>query len=154
MIYPTFGAEAPPASPDMPDAVAELYAEARQVTPVSPRAGAAMLRVALEILVRELTGKPKQSLYEGIGELVKDGTLNADMQRAADLLRLGGNNAAHPGELRQDDGPAQAFSLFELMNMIVEHVVAKRRRISAMFDRLEPSQLEAIERRDTPPDGP
>lgn len=152
MMWPMVGAsDTPPPAPTMPEAAAAIYEEARAVSDASPRAAAALLRVALETLVRTITGRPELELYNGIGLLVREGKLSPDMQQAADLLRLGGNMAAHPGEIRLEDEGGEQLSLFDLANMITEYAIDRPTKLAAMFDRLPTGKREAITRRDTPP---
>ena len=54
LLWPTTVQAGPPANPDSPPSVIELYNEARSVANTSPRSAAALLRLALQILVDEL----------------------------------------------------------------------------------------------------
>lgn len=53
MIFPS-GSNIPMPHTDMPESVKEIYNEAREIASNSPRAAAALLRLALEKLTEEL----------------------------------------------------------------------------------------------------
>jgi len=137
----------PPAQADMPEPVQELYDEARAVGALSPRAAAALLRVALERLTASL-GHGDKKLNDAIAALVQDGLLPLDLQQAMDALRITGNDASHPGEVRLDDEAGGLTALFELVNVLVERLVSIPSRISKIYDALPASKREQVEQRD------
>lgn len=144
LVWPV-GLGGPAAHPLMPAKVLEVYEEARSIARQSPRSSAALLRVALERLVADLTNGKK--LNEGIGQLVDEG-LPTSIQRAMDVLRVWGNNALHPGEIDVSDNPQTVEALFKLLNIIVEERIARPAEIDSLFSALPTGALEAIERRD------
>ena len=131
---------------DMPEDVRKDYEEARSILQQSPRGACALNRLALQKLVDGLE-PGNASLNDKIGTLVKKG-LSDTVQQALDALRVFGNNAVHPGELRLDDDVETATALFECMNMIVEDRVAKPKRMKKLFDRLPQGAKDAIAKRD------
>jgi hypothetical protein len=142
----------PPPPEEMPDPVRELYEEARAVATVSPRAAAALLRVALERLTAHL-GHGDKKLNDAIGALVAEGRLAPDLQQAMDALRVTGNDASHPGEVRLDDEAGGVQALFEIVNVLVERLVSIPTRISKIYDALPPAKRQQIEERDAREDG-
>ncbi len=96
LIWPQRG-EAPPANPDLSDEIRRDYDEASSILDLSPRGSAALIRLAIQKLCKEL-GKSGKNLNDDIGELVKDG-LSIEAQKALDVVRVIGNNAVHPGQV-------------------------------------------------------
>ena len=138
----------PNAHHDMPEHIASIYEEARTIGSQSPRASAALLRLALQHLVTELAGEHK-SVDKAIGTLVKDG-LPTRVQKAMDALRVVGNNAVHPGEIDLDEQPETLDALFSLLNFVVDDRITKPKQIDDVYSALPASALAAIERRDKP----
>jgi len=71
MIYPQFGV-APVANSDMPDEIRQDYNEASAILDQSPRGAAALIRLAIQKLCKEL-GQPGKNINDDIGALVRDG---------------------------------------------------------------------------------
>lgn len=140
------GSTAPLPHPDMPNTVVSDYHEAREVAGSSPRAAAALLRLAIQKLCGEL-GESGNNINEDIKALVQKG-LSIEIQQALDIIRVVGNNAVHPGELQPDDIADVALSLFDLLNQIVEERIAKPKRLKELFDRLPNRAKDAILKRD------
>ena len=113
IIYPPT-CSAPPANSDLPDDVKQVYEEAAAIADQSPRAACALLRLAVEMLMRHLgeTG----SINESIKNLVKK-DLDTRVQQSLDIVRITGNNAIHPGEIAFDD-TTDVQAIFELINII------------------------------------
>lgn len=130
----------------MPEQVKSIYEEARSVFPKSAKASAALLRLALQHLCKELDCKGKD-INEDIKELVKGG-LPSQVQKALDIIRVTGNNAVHPGKMDLDDNEQIAAKLFELLNFIVDKMIVQPMEIDSIFDGLPQGALKAIERRD------
>lgn len=74
--------------PDMPDDVRVLYEEAQDVSGVSKKSAAALLRLALQVLVDELE-RGNENLDKKIGKLVARG-LDPGVQQAMDVVRVVG----------------------------------------------------------------
>ena len=144
IIYPPMRT-APPANNDLPDSVKVVYDEASAITNQSPRAACALLRLAIEILLKELgeTG----SINDGIKNLVKKG-LDVRVQQALDVVRVTGNNAVHPGEIVFDD-TTNVHTLFQLINIIADVLITQPKQIQATFDNLPEGARKAIKKRDT-----
>ena len=72
----------------MPDDVRVLYEEAQDVSGVSKKSAAALLRLALQVLVDELE-RGNENLDKKIGKLVARG-LDPGVQQAMDVVRVVG----------------------------------------------------------------
>jgi hypothetical protein len=140
----------PIAHPDMPERIASIYEEARTIGAQSPRAAAALLRLALQHLVTDLADGEKD-VNKAIGVLVKDG-LPIRVQKAMDILRIVGNNAVHPGQIDLDEQPGTVDALFSLLNFVVDDRISKPKQIDDLYSAMPPGPLAAIERRDRPAD--
>jgi Domain of unknown function (DUF4145) len=134
----------------MPASVKADFEEAGSIVNLSPRGAAALARLCIQKLVKELGEKGKDLNYE-IGELVKKG-LSQDVQQALDVVRVIGNNAVHPGELDLKDDKPTALALLRLVNMIVERCIAERAQLDELYEGLPPRALQGIEKRDKPQD--
>jgi len=143
IIYP-LTASAPPANSDLPDDIKQVYDEASAIADQSPRAACAMLRLAVEMLMKHLgeTG----NINESIGNLVKKG-LNPTVQQSLDIVRITGNNAVHPGEIDFED-TTDVQPLFDLINVIADGLITQRKHIQTLYDGLSEGAKKAIEKRD------
>jgi hypothetical protein len=134
---------------DMPENVKIDYEEARDVFPYSSRSAAALLRLAVQRLCKEL-GEKGKNLDTDIGNLVAKG-LPPHIQQALDIVRVIGNEAVHPGVINVRDNPEIAMGLFGLVNEIVENQLgssSKKKRIQEIYEKLPESQRNHIKNRD------
>lgn len=145
MIVPAL-ATAPPAHIDLPDGCKDDYDEARDIANRSPRAAAALLRLAVQKLMPVL-GQPGKNINDDIKRLVQSG-LPAQVQMALDYCRVVGNNAVHPGEINLDDTPDIVHNLFGMINFIVQDRITRPKEIETLFMELPPGAREAIDKRD------
>lgn len=74
--------------------------------------------------------------------------LPEEVQEAMDSLRVTGNSAVHPGEMDLTDDTETASALFDLLNFVVEEMIAKPNRRRGVFANLPASVREAINNRD------
>ncbi|URN07702.1 DUF4145 domain-containing protein [Actinomadura madurae] len=137
----------PDPNPDMPEAVQDIYEEARAVYELSPRSCGALLRLALQVLVDELE-PGSGSINKKIGRLVERG-LDPTIQKAMDVLRVIGNNSVHPGSIALEEEVDTIPFLFEMLNLIVHHVVSRPRQVEELFNALPDGAREAIRERDS-----
>ena len=145
MMWPA-DVTAPLAHPDLyPDLQAD-FEEARSISRASPRGAAALLRLVIEKLAREL-GAQGDTIDRMIGDLVSKG-LPVQVQQALDTVRVIGNNAVHAGKMDQADVEATANQLFALVNIIVEQLVTQPKKIAELFGALPEGARNGIERRD------
>lgn len=146
MLYPK--QKAIPPTKDMPEKIKEIYEEASLVLGDSPRASCALLRLALQELmiylkenIKEYCGLKIGNLKQEIEEVIKIGNFNKTQEEALkktmDSMRLVGNKAVHPSELDLNDSPEIAGILFEMLNFIVEEVIAKPVKMKEQLDKLD-----------------
>ncbi|WP_321929416.1 DUF4145 domain-containing protein [Burkholderia cenocepacia] len=131
---------------DFPAGPRNDYDEARGIFGRSPRAAVALLRLALQKLLREV-GQKGANINDDIAALVKGG-LSPHVQQALDYCRVVGNNAVHPGEISLDDTPEMGVVLFEMLNLIVEQLIAQPKRVESYYAALPEGARAAIEKRD------
>jgi hypothetical protein len=142
-VYPDTGL-APLPSADMPEAVRKIYEEAAGISAKSPRGAAALLRLAVQNLCIDLSGK--NNINDAIAELVKQG-LPPRIQKALDIVRVVGNNAVHPGQIDVDNEHT-VMSLFELLNVICEYIITMPGKVAHLYSDLPEATKQSIERRD------
>lgn len=145
ILYPP-SSIAPLPSPDLPEDIIMDFNEAREVLHASPRSSAALLRLALQKLCLCL-GQKGKNINEDIGALVQQG-LNPMIQMALDTVRVVGNSAVHPGELDLKDDPEIALALFDLINIIVDEMITRPKKVEALYGKLPRKAIEAIDKRD------
>ena len=135
----------PPANSDLPNDVQEVYKEAASIANQSPRAACALLRLAIQMLLKHLgeTG----TINEMIKNLVKKG-LDKKIQQALDIVRVTGNNAVHPGEIDFNDS-TDVQALFDLTNFIADALITQPKRIQGIYGNLPEDARKAIEKRDS-----
>lgn len=148
LIYPRTRHGASP-NPDMPDEVRKVYDEAREVSSLSRKSAAGLLRLALQMLIDDLepgTG----AINTKIGSLVQKG-LPPQIQQAMDALRVIGNESVHPGQIDLDGADnATVDALFALLNVIVEDRITKPNQISEMYALIPQEKRDGIDNRDKP----
>jgi hypothetical protein len=138
--------QAPYPHKDLPEKIREDYREARLIVNESPRGAAALLRLCLQKLMKEL-GESGENINNDIKELVEKG-LPIRIQQALDILRVIGNESVHPGEIDIRDDKETAIRLFELINYIVEDRISRPKQIEELYKKLPDSKKEGIKNRD------
>lgn len=144
MYYPDSG-NVPFPNFEMPESVKSIYLEAASVYSKSPRGSAALLRLGIQILCKEL-GESGKNINNDIAELVKKG-LPQIVQQSLDIVRVTGNDAVHPGQIATDDSEV-VIQLFNLTNVIVEYMIALPKRVSGIYSNLPTDKVDAIKQRD------
>lgn len=144
MYYPDTG-NAPFPNPEMPQDVLKLYLEAAGVQTKSPRGAAALLRLAIQVLCKEL-GEKGNNINTDIGNLVKKG-LPIIVQQSLDVVRVTGNDAVHPGQI-DTDNPETVTQLFDLTNVIIEYMIALPKKVSGIYKALPTGKIDGINKRD------
>lgn len=148
LVWPVAGT-APLPNPDLPAEVRRDYEEAGTIINLSPRGAAALLRLAIQKLCKEL-GEKGRHIDTDIASLVAKG-LDVRVQQALDVVRVIGNNAVHPGQIDLRDDHPTAEKLFGLVNIITEVMISQPKHIADMYASLPESALKAIEKRDNEP---
>lgn len=144
MFFPDTG-NAPFPNAEMPDSVLKLYLEAASISSKSPKGAAALLRLSIQVLCKEL-GESGKNINSDIGNLVKKG-LPVIVQQSLDIVRVTGNDAVHPGQIDTDkiDTVGQ---LFDLVNIIVEYMIALPKKVSGIYNSLPADKVKGIIDRD------
>lgn len=143
-IYPPARIDIKP-NCDLSPEIVQLFNEARDIVGQSPRGAAAMLRLCVQHLCRDL-GEEGVTLDSDIASLVAKG-LSPMVQQALDVVRVIGNESVHPGEIDLNDDADTAVQLFSLVNLIAEQMISHPRRVKELYDSLPAGKLEAIGRR-------
>jgi len=148
IIFP-YEIDLPQPHEDMFEDVRQIYIEAMHVYKHSPRATAALLRLAIETMIPQLEDyKIKtDTINNMIAELVKN-DIPEHIQQGLDSIRIYGNEGIHAGEIVLNEEPEVVLFLFELLNIMVEELITKRRRIKAFYDKLPASKLSGVINRD------
>lgn len=134
------------ANEDMNADIQADYNEAAEVIGRSPRAAAALLRLCIQKLCKQL-GESGKDIDKDIGCLVKKG-LSPQIQRSLDIVRVIGNESVHPGQINLNDNKETAYKLFELVNLIAQTMITQPKEIDAMYKTLPKKKLEGIKKRD------
>ena len=146
IVYPKQTPVDPP-NEDMEQEIQELYIEASMIVVDSPKGATALLRLALQLLLKQL-GKSGKNINNDIKELVADG-LSPKIQQALDLLRVVGNNAVHPGQIDLEDGRNIALKLFYILNFIADEMITKPKELDLLYADVVPEETkEHINERD------
>ena len=135
----------PSANDDLDDGIKKIYNEAADIANRSPRAACALLRLAIQMLLKQL-GETGDNINNDIKNLVAK-ELDPKIQQALDIVRVTGNHAVHPGEIDFDD-TTDVQALFDLINVIADTLITQPKQIEAMFNRLPQKDKESIKKRD------
>lgn len=147
IVHPATNAEVPEPNEDLPADIRRDYVEAGEIVMASPRAAAALLRLAIQKLCSHLLQRDG-AINEMIGDLVAQRSLSPLTQRALDVVRVIGNEAVHPGELDLRDDRSTATQLFGLVNLIAEQMISAPKHVMALYRTLPPDKVAGIEQRD------
>lgn len=143
LTYPVVGEVTP--HPDLPNRVADTFNEAAKVLEHSPRASAALSRLALQQLCEDL-GCEENYLDGQIAELVARG-LSLDIQQMLDGIRVIGNNAVHPLEIDISEDNQTPLFLLECINRICQRLITEKQEAEKLYEMLPPGAKEKIEKR-------
>ncbi|MED0902485.1 DUF4145 domain-containing protein [Bacillus nitratireducens] len=136
-IYPNSQTIEDPCT-DMPEEVKHLYNEAREVVNLSPKSACALLRLAVErLLIEGLKCPSKNTVNDNINLLREEGKLSAPIDKALTAVRLVGNAAVHAGKINLDDKPEYAYTLFGLLNYIVDDLISRPARAEAFLQTIK-----------------
>lgn len=132
----------------MPEAVLGIYEEASSIAHLSPSAAAALLRKALEVLLRLTLDDDKIKPNDAIAKLFQNGLIGDKEKMIADIVRISGNSAIHPGQINSMDSQEILPSLFDFINILTDKLIIEPQRLNELYESLPTGQREAIERRD------
>ncbi|MFN7311683.1 MAG: DUF4145 domain-containing protein [Vampirovibrionales bacterium] len=136
------GYEAP--CEDMPEDIRVLYNEAAEVLKYSPRSSSALLRFALESLVKDIckTTPKKNNLAGYIEQFVNENAWATKYQPHLKTLRLIGNNAVH-GEKDgidffedKEQSKKDCLFLFNFLNRIADETYTSKRKDEEFMQRI------------------
>lgn len=154
MVYPG-GKGGPAPHPDMAASATTLYEEARAVVPISRRAGAAMARATLELVLRELDPEvgEKATLNARIEHIRP--RVSSGLMEMLDVIRYAGNESVHVGDstddvivLVLDERNTELIDfLFESINDLVDELHTKPSRQRGLAQSLPESVRTGIEQR-------
>ncbi len=145
MVYP-IAAPVDPPNEDMNKDIKDLYIEASEIYSSSPRGSAAILRLALQKLLKQI-GCSGKNINEDIKTLVSKG-LDPKIQQSLDIIRVTGNNAVHPGEIDINENKDHVIELFAIMNIIANSLITTPKNIENTYKNLIPAKdQEAIGKR-------
>ncbi len=148
MVYPQTAPIVADPHPDMPDDVRAYYDEAASVAHISARAAAVLIRVALQALLKHIS-HPTGKLSFDIANLVKEG-YDPDIILAIDLVRLLGDDGAHPDQIMLGQTIEDVNDLFFLLNFITNTKYDKLRalnRVKEMGKAIPPTEQGYIDDR-------
>jgi hypothetical protein len=132
---------------DIPPDILQDFDEARSILNLSPRGAAALLRLAIQKLVKHL-GEKGVNINDDIASLVKQG-LSPLVQKSLDVVRVVGNEAVHPGTIDLRDNRDVASALFRLVNVIAEQMISHPKHVNDLYDNVVPdSKKQQIAKRD------
>jgi hypothetical protein len=144
IVYPNTKIDILP-NPDMPAHIKKLFEEAREIVSASPKGAAALLRLSIQHMCKEL-GESGKNIDKDIANLVSKG-LNPLVQQALDVVRVIGNEAVHPGEIDLDDNRDTALQLFNVVNLIATQMISHPKQVNTLYGNLPKKKLEGIEQR-------
>ncbi len=146
ILYPPSRYEIEP-NADLHEDIRADFDEARAALDFSPRSAAALLRLCIQKICKQL-GLPGENINKDIGALVARG-LDPRVQKALDLVRVVGNNAVHPGTLDLKDDRETAAKLFILVNRIADDMISHPKQLDALYDeKLSEGEKRQIAKRD------
>ena len=122
------------------------YLEAASIINKSPKAAAALLRLAIQKLCKQL-GESGNNINDDIANLVKNG-LSEKIQKALDIVRVIGNESVHPGQIDLNDNKEIAIQLFYFVNIIANTMITQEKEIDRIYNILPENKLNGIIQRD------
>jgi len=138
--------EGPLPNQDLPEDIIHDFEEARSIVDLSPRGSAALLRLCIQKLCKEL-GEKGDNINNDIASLMAKG-LDPLIQKSLDIVRVNGNEAVHDGVMNLKDDKDTALNLFTIVNEIAEQMISRPKRLKQMYERLPEDKRRGIEARD------
>jgi uncharacterized protein DUF4145 len=119
--------------------------KATQTLEASPRGAAALLRLTIEKLCKEL-GVSGESIKDDIAFVVRE-DVDARVQKVLDAARIIESNAVSPGQIGLGDDRATAETLSGMVNLICEKMIMEPRHLQAVYTKLREGDRNAGDRR-------
>jgi hypothetical protein len=116
-----------------------------QTLEASPRGAAALLRLVIEKVCKEL-GESGESPKDDLASFVQE-DVDARVQKVLEAMRIIESNAVRPAEIGVGDNRATAETLSGLVNLICEKMTIEPRHLQAMYTKLREGAQNAMERR-------
>jgi hypothetical protein len=145
MLFPS-KPSVPTPNEDLEEDIRKDYNEAAEIVEKSPKSAAALLRLAIQKLCKQL-GEKGENINNDIGELVKKG-LPSKIQKSLDIVRVVGNESVHPGQINLEDNKETAYKLFDLINLIANTMITQPKEIDNLYNNLPTEKLKGITERD------
>ena len=133
----------PSAHTEMPEQIKLIYEEAAIISRLSPRASCALMRHALEELVKNIGYKDR--LFDSIGQMYEEGLIDDAIKDALDIVRLTGNDSLHSNQIDMSDQTNVDY-MFILINEIVESLIALPKRRKGMLEKFGENRLDSIKK--------
>ncbi len=146
LVWPRRAGGPQPRIDHPPEVPRDDYEEEGQILEASPRSAAALLRLAVEKLCKEL-GESGDSLNADIASLVGE-DLDARVQKVLDAVRVIESNAVRPGQIGLRDDRATAETLLGLVNLICEKMMMEPKHVEAVYTKLRERARNAMEQRE------
>src|SRR5262245_46133617 len=108
--------------------------EKTQTLEASPRGAAAVLRLTIDKLCKEL-GVSGESVKDDIAFFVRE-DVDARVQKVLDAARIIESNAVPPGQIGLGDDRASAETLSGLVNLICEKMIMEPMHLQALYTKL------------------
>ena len=149
-------ANLPQPNDDLPEPIRDIFIEAAHIFAHSPRAAAALLRLALQQLLEHCgynsKCKGKADINNMIAAAVADG-VPTHIQQFMDITRVQGNAAAHGNDLalNPDERRDNAEYLFTVVNTVAEHLITHPRQAQENYNKLPETIRAQITQRDKHP---
>lgn len=147
MYYPE-STSAPLPHSHMPEDIQDDYEEAREVVDSSPRAAAALLRLAIQKLLENHLETPGDGIFQDIGHLVENGEIHPTVQKMLDGVRITGNNSVHPGRMDMRENTETAMALFKLLNYIIDSTIGRKKEVEEFWETLPEEDRNWVSDRD------
>lgn len=133
-----------PPNEDLDDDIKSDYMEAADVYHRSPRAAAALLRLALQKLCKQLNGKG-ENINEDIRSFKEKG-LSEMVINSMDSLRITGNHAVHPGQLDLKEDKERVAKLFGFINLIAQKLISEPREVNDFYNSLPRKSPDVVKK--------
>lgn len=160
IIFPFGSSYAPQPHEGMPDDAKILYREAAAVVGISPRAGAALARATLELLLKQLDPmEGKQDLFKRIDNVLLSVGAKTPLGRMLTVIRHIGNKSLHVEEqpdaimvqILDPEEPGVLALIFESINDLVEQLITRPEKVERLFQDVPPEVRDPVGRPPMPP---